>query len=165
MRLSLNIIVLCFLLATNVNAQQKVSFEKAKPFSLYDLNDNLVEYSDFAGKKILILSFFATWCEPCLKEIKELEDFSTKLDTSTVEILLISTDKGKRKTIKDFVKKHQIKFRVIHDIYGITAKKWKVNDLPTLFLIDKSGNILFRQQGYSEKIIEKIKSKIGDFVK
>lgn len=142
-------------------AQQKTRLPKAAAFALYDLNENLVKYSDFEGKKILILSFFATWCEPCLVEIKELEEFCVKIDTTNIEILFVSIDKGKKKIVKDFVNRNQVKFRVVHDLYGLAAKSYKVKDLPTLFLIDKSGNIIFRQDGYSEKTIDRIKSKMG----
>ncbi|MBU2567390.1 MAG: TlpA family protein disulfide reductase, partial [Elusimicrobia bacterium] len=114
---------------------------KAKPFALYDLHNNLIKYSDYEGEKILILSFFATWCEPCLKEIKELEEFNKKLEqtrrASQIEILLVSTDKGRgsKKKVRQFVNKHQIKFKVVHDLYGVMSKGWKVKGLPTLFLI------------------------------
>jgi peroxiredoxin len=140
-------------------------WQKAKPFALYDLQDNLVKYSDFEGKKVLLLSFFATWCDPCLKEIGELNGFKDKFDPLKIEILLVSTDKEKKKIIKDFVNKHQIKFRVICDVYGVMAKSYKVKGLPATFLIDKSGNIVFHQEGFTSKTIDEIESKVKDIMK
>lgn len=159
--------IFCFLLPVSISSEQKnlvQKSQKAQPFALYDLNDNLVTYSDFKEKKILILSFFATWCEPCVKEIKELEEFSQLISSSAIEILLISTDRGKKKKIVNFVKNHQIKLKIIRDIYGIVQKAYKVNAIPALFLIDKSGDIVFQQEGYSEKTVEKIKLKIKEFI-
>ncbi|MDI6641029.1 MAG: TlpA disulfide reductase family protein [Elusimicrobiota bacterium] len=83
------------------------SVVKAPPFALYDLEDNLVKSSDFEVKKVLILSFFATWCEPCLKEIKELEKLSSELDSAKIEILLVSTDKGKKESSQRVCQKAQ----------------------------------------------------------
>lgn len=156
-------LIFCLLLLFgSLYAKQKTNLpQKAKPFALYDLNDNLVKYSDFEGKKVIVLSFFATWCKPCILEIHGLKKLN--LDSKKVEVLLITNEKKKK--VAPFIKKHEINFKVLLDIYNVVSKSYKVKGLPTIFLIDKKDGIVFKQEGFSKQTIKKIDTKIKELIR
>ena len=55
---------------------------KASDFTLKDLNGANVSLSDFLGKKVILVSFWATWCAPCLKEMPHLDQLQNELGAS-----------------------------------------------------------------------------------
>jgi thiol-disulfide isomerase/thioredoxin len=112
----------------------------------------------------VIISFFATWCVPCRKEIPELEQLADKY--TDVKFYLINVAENKEK-VADHLTKTPIKLPILMDIYGKVSEKFKVKDngnalavLPTLVMINKDGNIHFYKKGYVDGDEKKIEGEI-----
>ena len=106
-------------------------------------------------RKVVVQSFFASWCQPCIKEISELQKIQEQYQEDDVEFFLINlTDYFRNKDgagkkykqapdAETFLKAKGLdKIKVLNDPTGRTARAYKVNDaLPRLFVIDKYGII------------------------
>jgi thiol-disulfide isomerase/thioredoxin len=136
----------------------------APTISLVDLAGNAVRLSDFAGKFVLI-NLWATWCEPCLREMPSLERMQSRLGDN-ITILAISEDRGGSKTVEPFITKLGLKsFKTYLDPKSDAGRAFKVAGLPTSFLIDREGRVLGRVEGAAEwdspKLLEVLKSFLG----
>jgi len=132
----------------------------APEFILYDIDDNPHKLSDFHGKTVVI-NFWATWCPPCRYEIPSMERLQEKIKNKDIIILAINIGED-AETIFEFIKDYNINFPILMDIDSSITKKYPVIGLPTSYIIDSEGRIVYRAIGSREwdsgSIIEKLKS-------
>ena len=129
-------------------------------FSLPDLQNKYVFLRDYSGVKlrkpwknktkyVIVMSFFATWCAPCKKEIPYLEKLKTELKDKKIKFFLV--DVGEEREVLDrFLNKNKISLTVLHDRYQQTAEKFGANSLPRLIVIDKEGTIQLIKKGFKD---------------
>lgn len=99
----------------------------------------------------VILSFWATYCKPCQREIPELQSFAEKHKSDNVLVVCVSIDKEGADIVQPFVKEKGYTVQVLLDPYTKTAERYGVKSLPALFVIDTMGVIRFASRGYDEK--------------
>jgi peroxiredoxin len=112
----------------------------APEFTLNDLNDNEVNLSDFRGK-IVVVNFWATWCEPCKDELPFFQAIS---DNWT--ILAINKKEGEG-AVFSFISGEEYTFTVLLDSAGEVNTLYNVDTLPTTFFIDAEGIIREIKEG------------------
>ena len=96
--------------------------DEAPPISLFKLENNKYFRSkELLGKKNLVVSFFATWCVPCAKEIPELTKISKEFGDD-FQFLLIDVNEKKAK-VENHISKMGITLQVVLDKYGKTFEK------------------------------------------
>jgi thiol-disulfide isomerase/thioredoxin len=104
---------------------------------------------DFAGKLVLV-NLWATWCEPCRREMPSLERLQTRLGDK-ITILAISEDRGGSKAVAPFIAKFGLKVvKTYLDPESAVGRAFRVDGLPTSFLIDRQGRVLGRVEGEAE---------------
>jgi thiol-disulfide isomerase/thioredoxin len=114
-----------------------------------------VDQMNGAGKvalqpgKVMVVDFWATWCEPCKKSFPKLQELYTKYKASGVEIAALSEDDDKG-GINDFAKTYGAKFPVGWDGDKSIAKKYQPKSMPSTFIVDKKGVIKFVHTGYHD---------------
>lgn len=142
----LPVLLLAFLLLLlNFNAASALDEgdnNLAPNFNLKDLAGREVTLSALKGKVVLI-NFWATWCQPCRDELKSLEKLNNAYRGRSLVILAASLDVGPAATlrVKDFIEKNKISLIVIRDPDAKVSREYKVFVLPTSVLIDKKGRI------------------------
>ena len=110
--------------------------------------------------KVVIVDFWATWCEPCKKSFPKLQELYVKYKASGLEIAAISVD-DEKKDILSFAKAHGgAKFPIGWDKGKQVAGAWKPESMPTTFIVDKGGNIAHVHKGYHEGEIDEIEREI-----
>lgn len=172
----LTIILLYFLIANGVGiAQQKnpTINEPAPTFALKSIENEYVYLRDFCGKlrpptkdkkqRVVIVSFFASWCKPCHKEISELKTVLTEFSDKDIQLLLINLKEDKAK-VEQFLKNKNYPGLILLDKYGMVAKRYGVTTLPRLFVIAKDGSLVWKTSGYSENFRYKLKSVLRDLI-
>lgn len=82
---------------------------KSPGFSLQDLDGQDINLKAYTGKP-LIINFWATWCQPCLKELPALKTLSDRKD---IDIVGIALDEGGQEKVQRFVKRNKIGFKVL----------------------------------------------------
>ena len=145
---------------TIIQAQPPV----APDFILPDLSGNMVSLKDFRGK-VLFLDFWATWCVPCRKSIPELVKLDKKYRDKGLVILGLSVDDPDsfdNKYIMEFKERYRIDYRILRagketvDVYLGTEDP----SVPTLFIIDRDGNIVNKQVGFEPGVAEEALKKL-----
>jgi peroxiredoxin len=107
--------------------------------------------------KVVIVDFWATWCEPCKKSFPKYQELYVKYKSSGLEIVAVSVD-DEKKEIPEFIKTYGAKFPVGWDEGHKIAECYKPPSMPSAFVIDKNGVIKHLHNGYhdgEEKELEK----------
>jgi thiol-disulfide isomerase/thioredoxin len=133
----------------------------APAISFVDLVGNTVSLSEFTGK-IVLVNLWATWCEPCLREMPSLERLQLRLG-ETITVVAVSEDRGGGKAVEPFIDKLGLRsIKTYLDPKSTAERAFKVQGLPTSFLIDRQGRILGRVEGAAEwdgpKLLETLKA-------
>jgi thiol-disulfide isomerase/thioredoxin len=119
-------------------------------------------------KKALLLSFFASYCEPCKKEMPLLAALYDSYKDKGLAVVLVSidTEPDKIDVAKDLAKDAGVKFPVLSDRFNIVAKRYFVQKLPNSYLASSDGKVLMANVGYNEdiskRLVEEIRKAIGE---
>jgi len=132
--------------------------EKAPEFSLEQLDGSPLSLKDLKGKKVLV-NFWASWCEPCIKEMPDIQKvYDEYKEDGNIEILAINLTIGKEtpEKARAFVEEMGLTFPVLLDVGGEIQKLYQVIPIPTSFFIDEDGVIRSVHQGpMTEEYIKK----------
>jgi len=151
---------LIIFLSINLTAQQK-----APNFKLGNLDGKYVELKNLIGKGPFLISFWATWCKPCIEELAEYKKIYSEFKSSGFNMLAISTDDEKTVAkVKPFVKSKDYNFTILLDTNSEVARKYYVQNVPHTVLLDEKGNIVYSHTGYKKGDELQIKKKIEDLL-
>lgn len=106
----------------------------AKPdFALQDLDGKIVPLRTFKGRTVLV-HFFATWCEPCREELPALNRFLNRSAAHASVVAISVADADQR--VRQFFERTPVDFPVLLDRDRAVAKSWKVDALPSTYILD-----------------------------
>ena len=94
--------------------------------------------------KPLLLHYWAVWCPTCKLEAANIEAVSKEYN-----VLTIAVNSGSDTKVKAYMQEHDLNFKVINDVEGIWAKRFKVEAYPTTFIYDNKGKLRFTEVGYT----------------
>jgi peroxiredoxin len=117
----------------------------AEPFEFEakDLNGKTLRLSDYKGK-VVLLDFWATWCDPCLRELPHVRAAYEKYKSRGFEVIGISAD-TKVGDLTTFTRTHRMPWRQIFDGKGTKspiARTYGINGIPFTVLIGRDGKIV-----------------------
>ena len=135
----------------------------AKNFSLSDTDENTHQLSDLSGK-VIVVNFWAVWCPPCREEMPSLERLRRKLAGKPVAVLAINQGEDAEQILSYLWGLDPVpEFPILLDSDMKVSANWGVTGLPTTYIIDKKGNIVYRMIGGREfdhpeivKVIDKL---------
>ena len=116
-------------------------------FSLTTLTGESVRSQDYQ-QKVLVVNFWATWCQPCVYEIPHLNDLYTDFQSKGVEILGISMDSADPEYVRRFTQRHRMKYPVVVGAASVGDDFGGIRAIPTTFIVDQQGEIVKRYDGY-----------------
>ena len=137
--------------------------DKQRDIMLPDLSVKLldgkqVRLSALLEEGPLLVSFWATWCAPCKKEMIFLEEFHQKYNENSFRVLAISTDSPKSMSkVKSYIRAKKYTFLVGIDPNQEIAKKMNALLMPTTLILNKDRKVSWYHQGFipgDEKEIE-----------
>jgi len=152
--------------ASSYFAQHDVGLLENKKLPSVKLNDmkgNTVNTAELGFKGPVVISFWATWCAPCKKELNTIHDLYTDWQEETgVQLVAVSIDDEKTKSqVPIYVNGRAWDYLVLMDPNGDFKRAMGVNNVPHTFLIDQEGNIVYSHNNYApgdeEKLYEEIK--------
>jgi thiol-disulfide isomerase/thioredoxin len=104
-----------------------------------DKKDHKINIKSYDGN-LIILNFWATWCEPCKEEMPSLDRLQFNPKLSNLKIFAINIGKENKNKVNQFFKNLNIRnFEPYFDSPITLAKKFSLRGLPTTILIDKNG--------------------------
>jgi thiol-disulfide isomerase/thioredoxin len=141
--------------------------EPAPDFELLNMDGKTVKLSDYKGKTV-VLDFWATWCGPCLQSFPVMKKAVEKYaDNPDVEFLFVNTLERvpeKKKNAEEFLQRTKYPFHVLLDDQNEVVEKFKVQGIPTKFIIDGNSNIRFQSVGFSgveSEVLEELDQMIA----
>jgi peroxiredoxin len=157
--------VLASLLGAPAVATAKVGKgQRAPGFSLPTLKGDRVALSAYAGQ-VVVLDFWAQWCEPCKKELPELDKLS-KAYAGKATFLTVSIDKQKENAERLVRTLGLSSLQVLLDPAGAVAASYDLPKMPTSYLIDKKGVVRFVHEGFEGAgDVEKFKRELDELLK
>ena len=120
------------------------------------------------GGKPFIISFFATWCKPCQRELDAIHEQIVDWEEETgVKVIAVSIDQGQNvDKVKPLVDSKGWEYEVLLDPNGDFNRAMKVNGtVPTVFVIDGKGKIVDRRSGYVDGSEQHLIEKVRELVK
>jgi len=138
--------------------------------ALRDLQGKEHKLADYRGK-VVLLNFWATWCDPCREEMPSMQRLQDKLAGQPFAILAIDYGEGAAR-ISDFLKKIPVRFTVLLDRDTSAATAWKVKVLPTTLVLDPQQRIRYSVVGDLEwdsqsvedtikKLFPRVEARVG----
>jgi len=119
--------------------------------------------ADTAAKAVLI-SFFATWCKPCKKEMPFLQTLSTEYKAKGLRVVSVAIDKDEANwpQILDLVKQNHVTYPVVKDRYNLIARQYLGDKtaLPSVFIVDKDGKVAMVKQGYEKDAADFLRAEV-----
>ena len=145
--------------------------DPAPKFVVRNLNGENIFLRDYCGElrqpwknkvqHVVILSFFTTYCKPCLKEISVLQKLLQRYQEKELKTFLINLKEDKEHVGK-FVAEKKFNLPVLLDKYGVVAKKYDVTSVPRIFVISRKGKLIWKTRGFSENLDEELTKVLNE---
>jgi|FLOH01.1.fsa_nt_gi cytochrome c biogenesis protein CcmG, thiol:disulfide interchange protein DsbE len=109
--------------------------------------------------KLTLINFWSTWCVPCKKEMKYLQELHQKYAKDDFQVVGISIDDSKTVSrVPSIIKSKKLSYPIFLDTDKSLYRKFHTSSVPFSVLVDQNGNIIWEHQGYTpgdEKLMEK----------
>jgi peroxiredoxin len=118
---------------------------------LQDINGNTVQTGSINNNgKPVIISFWATWCKPCLRELKAIHEvYPDWQDETGVKMIIVSIDQAQdANKVKPLVDGFGWEYEVLLDPNGDFKRAMNVQNVPHVFVLDGKGKIVYNHAGY-----------------
>lgn len=136
--------------------------EQAPDVEVTTLDGKKVRTAQYRGRPLLV-TFWATTCSGCVKEMPHLIDLYREMNPRGLEIVAIAMEYDPEDQVRKMAVQRQLPYTVALDTGGTAAKAFgEVRVTPTSFLIDPEGRIVQRKLG--ELDMEKLRVTIGDML-
>ncbi|MXY58712.1 MAG: TlpA family protein disulfide reductase [Gammaproteobacteria bacterium] len=129
------------------------------PYLGKDQRGKTVDLKDLRGK-VVIVTFWATWCPPCRKELPVLETIQQHAGRDRVRVIAVNIEKAMvyrpmKRRLKDY------KMTLTNDHNGRIKKRYGVNGIPHMVMIKKDGTIAAVKRGYSEAMVPAVIDEVN----
>lgn len=141
------------LLAITLPAHSLNAEEQAPVVPLQQLENNVAgkttSIADYKGK-LIYLDFWASWCGPCRQSFPFLKEIRNKYVDQGFEIISVNVDVDLKDAL-GFLNSFPVNYPMLLDPDATMAAVYQVQGLPTAYLIDSEGNIVYKHLGFKER--------------
>lgn len=143
-------------------------FAQLPAVTLRNLDGKMVRTDTLSNAgRPMIISFFATWCKPCNRELAAIADVYEDWQQETgVKLVAVSSDEGQNtEKVRPFVESKGWEYEVLLDPNSNFRRALGVNLIPHVVLLDGKGKIVLSRSGYTEGGEEKLIERVRDLLK
>ena len=153
-------LLIAVMVVVGLHAQQKSDLPNVTIKNLQGKDVNIAKLSN--NGKPFVITFWATWCGPCIKEHNALDEVYSDWQKETgVKIFAVSIDDSRTTAkVKPFVEGKGWEFEVLLDVTKDLARAMNVSNPPHTFLFDGSGKIVYQHTGYFDGAEEDLYEEI-----
>jgi peroxiredoxin len=137
--------------------------QRAPDFSLPKLGGGRVSLSSLRGK-VVVVDFWAQWCEPCKRELPQLDKLASEYAGKNVVVLAVNLDKTPENAQK-LATQLGLKLPILLDPAGSVAATYDLPKMPTSFLVDRRGIVRFVHEGFEGGDVERFRQELGELTK
>lgn len=164
-RITCLFISLGFFFSLNAQEQETETVRKAPDFKLENIDGKYIELSNEIGSGPILISFWATWCKPCVEELSQYKTIFKEYKSKGLKIFAISTDDEKTSAkVRPFVKSKNYPFAILLDPNSEVARKYYVPSVPYMVILDTLGNIAYTHLGYMKGDEIKVREKLDELL-
>ena len=147
LKVGLALVVVVFLAVVAGTLQETVveTGDQAPKFSVKTDQGREISPADFGGK-ILVLNFWASWCQPCVEETPSLNEFARKYAGQGVVVVGVSVDRN-QKLYGDFIRRNAVAFQTARDPESNISASYGTYKVPESYIIGKNGKVLQKVVG------------------
>ena len=137
--------------------RQMPAFNLSSPLS----EDTFTSSDSFKGKVVLV-SFFTSWCRSCLEEIPSLKKLQNRFGDQDFVLIGMAVDRENKVGLKNLILKQKINYPVLLADEVVKKDFGGIAILPTMFLADRQGNLLKKYFGHIEResLVQDIKQTL-----
>ncbi len=138
--------------------------QRAPEFALPALKGGTTSLASLRGKVVLI-DFWAQWCEPCKKELPQLDRLAKEYASKGVAVIAVNIDK-QRDNAERMVKQLGLSLNVLLDPAGAVAGTYDLPKMPTSFVVDKKGIVRYVNEGFEgPDDVAKFRRELDELIK
>ncbi|NHJ06192.1 MAG: TlpA family protein disulfide reductase, partial [Candidatus Heimdallarchaeota archaeon] len=111
------------------------------------LADSSITFSNFEGQ-VVLLDFFATWCDPCKTAMVELAELRHSYSAQQLVMISIGTDPAydSEASLEAFAVTYNMNWKIVIDTIGL-SDYYQITNIPTIYIFDKNLNVAYRNVG------------------
>lgn len=133
----------------------------APPDELGSKGKTTIRLSDDAGK-VRVITFWASWCPPCRRELPVLAQIQAQIGTDHLQIYAVNYKEDRRTYRKLSRKLEELSAMVfVHDRAGRLGGQYGVNGLPHMIIIDRAGTVAHIHRGYSDSVVDTLVEELN----
>ncbi len=135
------------------------------PLVLKDGKGREHDLASYRGKLVMV-NFWATWCEPCREEMPSLEELQERFKGRPLAVLTVNMEESDAKVTR-FMESTLLQadsLTVLYDRFGTVAKAWKARLLPVTFLVGADGRIRASLLGSADWTSPEVLAQIESFM-
>jgi len=125
-------------------------------------NINQLDLKKHQGK-VVYLDFWASWCKPCQKSFPWMNNLMAKYPAENFTVITVNLD-AESEAMHQFLGKVKADFDIYHDPSGQIAEQFKIEGMPTSYLIDASGKVVKKHIGFYTKHVDKYEREIEELL-
>ena len=144
------------------------SFAQLPSVKLKDINGKVIDTATLQNDgKPFIISFFATWCKPCNRELNAINEvYQDWVEETGVKIYAVSIDQGQNiNKVKPLVDEYGWEYDVLLDANSDFKRALGIQMIPYVLICDGDGKIVYKHNGYTEgaenELIEKVRELVA----
>jgi peroxiredoxin len=137
--------------------------QPAPPFKTVNLKEEPIDLASHAGKDIVMLDFWATWCGPCVQAMPEVVGVAKKFADRGVVFYAVNVAED-AETIGEFLKANELEVPVAMDPEGTITQQYKAEGIPQTVLIGKDGKVQVVHVGFSPNLADELSSQIEELL-
>ena len=122
--------------------------------------------ASFTKNKLTVVSYWATWCSPCKKELDAMSELYPSWQKDGIEVIAVTIDDIQQlNKVKPLAQQKKWKYTLLSDANKESMRTLNFQSIPQTFVVDKNGNILYTHSGYVAGDEYELEKKLKSFLK